>query len=277
MSTFRKLLAIAVLGLSGVLLLAGCGGATPNPSTGAVNVKQDPAWLESSNWVATQIRDSSGALVPVVSGSRVTAIFKASEVTGNASINRYRGTFATSADDAITFTLGPSTLMGGPEPLMTQETNYLAALTDTRTYRVTAEKLELFDESGKPTVAFAASKPAALVGPTWYCNGYNNGKEAIVSLEASSEITIMFSEDGKVSGSGGVNTYGTTYTTTGSAMTIDPEIATTLMAGPENLMAQEQAYLAALPKTTRYELQDEELILWNQDARIASYKLTPLE
>ena len=43
-------------------------------------------------------------------------------------------------------------MMAGPEPLMTQETNYLAALTDTRTYRVSADKLELFDETGKPTV-----------------------------------------------------------------------------------------------------------------------------
>jgi len=39
-------------------------------------------------------------------------------------------------------------------------------------------------------------------------------------------------------------------------------------------MEQEQAYLAAFPKTTRYEIQNNELILWNADARIASYTLT---
>ena len=60
-------------------------------------------------------------------------------------------------------------------------------------------------------------------------------------------------------------------------MTISPEITSTKMAGPDDLMKQEQLYLAALPTTTRYEIIGDELILWNRDARVASYTLTPLQ
>lgn len=277
MRTFPKLIAIAVLGLLGLTMLAGCGQAAAPEGSTRVVAKQDPTMLEKSNWVATEIRDASGSLSPVVEGSRVTALFKAGKVAGNASVNNYAATYSTSAEDAITFAPGATTMMAGPEPLMAQETSYLAALKDARAYSVSAEKLELFDEAGKPLVAFEAAVAPRLTGQTWYCTGYNNGKNAVVSLVASSTITINFTVDGRVAGNAGVNEYGTSFKVDGENLTIAPEITTTMMAGPEDLMKQEQAYLAALPKTTRYEILNDELILWNKDARVAGYKLTPLQ
>jgi len=279
MRTTYKLLVTAVLCVALAVIATGCSNpaTAPEPTTGAVNVKQDPALLEASNWAATDIRDASGALVPVVADSRVTAIFKAGAVTGNASVNRYNGTYTTSTDDAITFGPVTATLMAGPEPLMTQETNYLAAMTATRTYRVSADKLELFDESGKPTVTYAAAKPAALTGQTWYCTGYNNGKQAVVGMVDTTPVTAVFADDLTLSGNGGVNQYNTTYTVTDDKMTISDKIVSTKMAGSDKLMEQEQLYLAALPTTTRYEITGDELILWNGDARVASYSLTPLK
>lgn len=277
MRTLRRAILIAVVGLLGLAALAGCTAATPDATTGAVNVKQDPTMLESVNWVATDIRDASGSLAPVVADSKVTAMFKGGEVTGDSSVNRYIAKYTTSTDDAIKFTPGASTQMAGPEPLMTQEANYLAALADTRTYRVSAEKLELFDETGKPLVTFAATKQATLTGQTWYLNGYNNGKEAVVGMADATPVTAVFADGGTLSGNGGVNQYNTTYTTTGEKMAISDQITSTKMAGPENLMTQEQLYLAALPTTTRYEITGDELILWNGDARVASYSVTPLK
>ncbi len=55
-------------------------------------------------------------------------------------------------------------------------------------------------------------------------------------------------------------------------MTVDPEIATTMMAGPEELMTQEAAYLAALPKTATYTIEGDELWLRDADgAALAHY------
>ena len=48
-------------------------------------------------------------------------------------------------------------------------------------------------------------------------------------------------------------------------MTIDPQIVSTKMAGPDDLMAQEAAYLAALPKTATYVIDGDQLTL--RDAR----------
>jgi heat shock protein HslJ len=47
-------------------------------------------------------------------------------------------------------------------------------------------------------------------------------------------------------------------------MTIDAAIATTKMAGPEELMQQEAAYLAALPQTATYAIEGDEL--WLRDS-----------
>jgi heat shock protein HslJ len=47
-------------------------------------------------------------------------------------------------------------------------------------------------------------------------------------------------------------------------MSVDAAIITTKMAGPEELMKQEAAYLAALPKTATYTIEGDEL--WLRDA-----------
>ncbi len=55
-------------------------------------------------------------------------------------------------------------------------------------------------------------------------------------------------------------------------MTIDAKIVSTKMAGPADLMRQEDAYLAALPKTSTYSIEGDEL--WLRDptgAALAHY------
>jgi heat shock protein HslJ len=113
----------------------------------------------------------------------------------------------------------------------------------------------------------------ALTGTTWKALAYNNGKGALQSLAAGSEITAVFAEDGTLSGSSGVNTYSTTYTTEADgAMTVEGSIAATEMAGPEEFMAQEQAYLAALPQTATFSIEGDQLWLRDADgAALAHY------
>jgi heat shock protein HslJ len=44
-------------------------------------------------------------------------------------------------------------------------------------------------------------------------------------------------------------------------MTIDPRIISTKMAGSDSAMAQENSYLAALPKTAAYAIDGDQLML----------------
>ena len=64
------------------------------------------------------------------------------------------------------------------------------------------------------------------------------------------------------------------YKAIGASLTIDPVITTTRMAGPEELMSQEKAYLGALPKTTRFDIRGDRLELWGKTGRVASFRLT---
>ena len=108
--------------------------------------------------------------------------------------------------------------------------------------------------------------PTPLTGSEWQMTSYNNGTGGDQSVSSDSPvITATFGTDGTLAGSASINRYSTKYTaTTGGGMTIDPQIISTRMAGPENLMAQEAAYLAALPKTAAYTIEGDQL--WLRDA-----------
>lgn len=64
-------------------------------------------------------------------------------------------------------------------------------------------------------------------------------------LDVTGGACLTFGDDGQVSGSGGVNRLTGAYSVDGPVLTFGP-LATTRMAGPPELMAEEQAVLAAL-------------------------------
>ena len=105
---------------------------------------------------------------------------------------------------------------------------------------------------------------ATLEGTEWGALAYDNGKGGLQSLAASSAITAKFGSDGNLAGNASINRYTTSYTTSGDRMSIDATIVATKMAGPEELMKQESAYLAALPKTATYLIEGDEL--WLRDS-----------
>jgi len=244
--------------------ISGCGTTT---------VKQDPSRL-SGDWKAVKIRSGANTSPVDPSAEAPTAVISDGVLSGNGGVNTYRTEYLTADPDSITITVGAVTKMAGPPAAMAQENAYLSALADTRRYRVTDSTLDLLDAQGNTLVAYERAVPVTLEDNLWTCNGYNNGKQAVVSLAASSTITIRFGKDGRISGSAGVNQYTTDYKANGASMTIDPVITTTRMAGPDELMTQEKAYLEALPTTTRFEIRGDKLELRAGDALVATYGLS---
>lgn len=99
----------------------------------------------------------------------------------------------------------------------------------------------------------------------WILTSFGSGSTAehpigIISLDILS---------GNVTGNSGVNNYRGTVTvdTAAGKLTLSP-LVTTRMAGPENLMMQEQTYLAAMAKVTGYKSTDGSLILTDKDGNI---------
>lgn len=135
--------------------------------------------------------------------------------------------------------------------------------------------------SSEPTDA-GSTQPVAepggtLEGTSWNCIQFKVN-DASITVPAETPITAQFSADGALSGSGGVNTYNTTYETDGGSITIGDQIATTMMAGEEDAMNREADYLAVLPTAVSYQIDGSsgELVLFGPaDNTIARY--TPAE
>jgi heat shock protein HslJ len=260
----RSALSFAALGLCSlaVVTLAACSSgstSSPSPSSSAGG-----AALEGKVWKATEIAGVSA----LVEDAQVTAEFNAGTVSGSGGVNSYSATYTVTDPSGITISQPAATLMAGPEKAMDQEAAYFAAFTKATTFAVTADTLTLSDDAGNELVRYAVLEPTALEGTDWQALAYNNGKGALQSLAADSEITALFGADGSLSGNASVNSYSTTYTASGENMAISGQIVTTKMAGPDKLMRQEAAYLAALPKTATYSVEGDEL--WLRDAEGAA-------
>jgi heat shock protein HslJ len=91
--------------------------------------------------------------------------------------------------------------------------------------------------------------PFSLVGPTW----------RLVSVEGSpavpgTRVTAVFGEDNRVTGSAGCNRYLGRAAAAGARLDVGVLASTRMYCGGDGVMAQEQAYLAALEKTTTYRI-----------------------
>jgi heat shock protein HslJ len=107
-----------------------------------------------------------------------------------------------------------------------------------------------------------AAKPADLAETSWNCYEFAVGETPIPVL-ASAPITANFSTDGKMAGNAGVNNYNTSYKTDGNNITLGAQIATTMMAGPDDAMKQEADYLTTLPTAQTFNITDKgDLVLF---------------
>lgn len=242
-------------------MLAGC----------TASARQDPDLLTVTPWAAVQYRAADGSLSKPVPGNAPTISFDAGrKVSGNGGVNSFRSDYMASKSGRMYFNEFNTTLMAGPEPLMEQESAYLAGLAKVATYEVSDETLRLLDAGGDLVVSYVPLESTALEGTGWTCTGYNNGQEAFVSIAAGTEMTARF-ESGELSGSTGVNTYRGPYTLSGTTLRIGA-LSATEKAGEPEAMEQESAYLATMPLVARYEIEGTTLTLLSAEGlRLATY------
>jgi heat shock protein HslJ len=254
--------AILVILLSTTLLSA-CASATGN--------------LEGSLWRMTSYRNADGMMVESLPDVRTTAEFKEGQVGGKAACNNYSGAYEIDGKK-ISFGMMRSTMMACPEPIMSQEMGYLAALEIAASFDVTADSLTLFDAQGEILVKFEVLEPASLTGTDWLLTSYNNGKGGMQSVVIGTEISANFSEDGTMSGSAGCNSYSGSYESTEDTISIGP-IANTEMAcmDPEGVMEQETQYLTALQNAAVYTIQDDLLEIRDENGSGVAYFKAGLE
>jgi heat shock protein HslJ len=203
-------------------------------------------------------------------GSNITAQFTTDgKVGGSSGCNRYAGSYASSGNSLQITSPLASTMMACAQELMDQETAYLTALSEVKTFSVTDDQLTLSDASSKSILVFKAQSQD-LSGTSWDVIAYNNGKQAVTSVLAGSNITAEFGSDGTLSGNSGCNTYSGTYTVTGKKITISP-LASTRMAcsNPAGVMEQETQFLTALQTAATYNIENATLELRTKDGALA--------
>lgn len=227
--------------------------------------------LEGPTWRLTAVADAGGVLTVVADDIEATATFADGRVSGNTGCNNYGAAYTLDGEN-LTIMPGPMTLMACPEAQMMVEQQFMAALAATATYSIADGQLSFLNSDGAVVATFVELQATSLTGVTWVVLAYNNGREAVVSVLADTEMTALFDTEGMVGGSAGCNRYFAGYATEGDSITIEPA-ATTRKLCEEAIMQQEAEYLAALPTAATFSIQGDELELRTADgALVAMYR-----
>ena len=245
-------LAVASLALAG--LLSACT---------AMSAAADAPSLEGTAWVLSSL--AGRALVP---GATPTLRFEGGRVGGSDGCNRFSAPYKSSGGTLEVQPSGAATMMACPPETMEQSRAFMSGLTGARSYRVVDGKLQLVAADGAVLARFAPQSQQ-LAGTSWNVTGYNNGKQAVVSVLHETTLTLAFADGGKVSGAAGCNNFMGTYQASGSSLTFGPAAATRKMCAQEGVMQQEQQFLRALETVATASQEGNRLELRRADGALA--------
>jgi len=108
----------------------------------------------------------------------------------------------------------------------------------------------------------ASTEQPSLDGTSWKLTSWAEPDP----IPASATITAEF-EDSRVTGSAGVNRYNAAATSSTDGSLSIGQAASTMMAGPEDAMAAEAAYLKRLQAATSYEVDGDTLVINDADGQ----------
>lgn len=237
-------LRLVIVGLAVVTALSACahstesGGGEPQPT------------LAGSSWVLSEVA-IDGTMTAAVDASASINFDAGGALFGSTGCNRYTGNW-TLDGSVLTLDPGATTMMACAPDLQAQEAAVLAALAATTGYSAADQKLTLKNADGNPMAVYKAAV-TDLGGTSWTATGVNNGKGAVVTTAATSDITLAFNADGTVSGFGGCTGFSGTYAVEGAGITfagVRPASECTDTAAA----AVQQEYLAALASSTNFSI-----------------------
>lgn len=189
-------------------------------------------------------------------------------VGGNDGCNTFRAPY--SSDGTAFAVSGPivTTQKACRQAVMAQARVLQSALTRARATRVDEGRLTLLDDSGAELATFTA-QPQDVTSTSWSITGYNNGKQAVVSVLAGTTLTLDFGTEGRVTGSAGCNRFTGAYTAADTTVAISGAAATRRMCvQPAGIMEQEAAYLKALEMGTHVRIDGSRLEIRTADGAL---------
>lgn len=223
---------LAATGLCLAALLASACSSMP-PS--------DAPSLDGTSWVLASLPGRT-----LLEGSTITLRFEGGRASGTDGCNRYSTGYAAAGAKLRFEPSAASTMMACAPAVMDQARAFTASLSAAAGYRIDAGQLQLLGPDGSVAAGFLP-QAQELAGTTWNVTGYNDGRQAVVSVLAGTQLTVAFAADGRASGSAGCNRFTGTYSASGDALKFGPAATTRKMcAEPDGIMIQEQQFLRAL-------------------------------
>jgi heat shock protein HslJ len=253
----RRLLAGA---LSILVLAAVACGSDDNVDTGGSGSTTP---LEGTTWLLAPAAE----LGVDVGTTAVTTHFEGGNVSGLGGCNSYTGPYQL---DGSSLTIGPNlvqTQMACGEVQDAVEKAFLGRLTQTASYKIDGDQLNLTDKDGKTLLPFVASDPAKAILGKWNVTSYYSGN-AITSVVGDVELTAEFTADA-IAGNTGCNQFNGPYQLDEDNITIGPLAATKAACSSEELSKQESDYLAALALAKTINVAGDRLDLLREGGTIA--------
>lgn len=136
---------------------------------------------------------------------------------------------------------------------------FVATATTLRTLGAAAVLLLSACTSASPSAVPSPDSVTTLTGTAWVLDTVG-GKPAVESTTS----TARFADDGTVSGSGGCNRFSGPFSTNGNAIKVG-DLASTMMACTDDIMAQESGFLAALGSASTFSVDAGILTLSDRD------------
>jgi heat shock protein HslJ len=223
---------------------------------------EDPS-LDGTSWVLSSLEGYD--LDPT---QPATLQFEGGNAGGSDGCNRYAMGYTAKGDRLEWTSAGVSTQMACAPEVMKRAHAFLDAVRGSTSYRMKDDRLELMDDQGKVR-AILDAQSRTLAGTSWRAVGINNGKGAVASVVLGSEVTMVFGEDGRVTGFAGCNQYNAGYETSASRVKFTQAAATRKMCASGDVMQQEQAFLKALESVDTLRFEGHRLDLRRADGALA--------
>ncbi|MFO7548291.1 MAG: META domain-containing protein [Acidimicrobiia bacterium] len=206
-------------------------------------------WMNRS-WKVTEL-DLGRGLVPAMPHTRITLGYEDGRIGGSGGCNRYFGGVEAGDDGSLRILGVGSTRMACLEPIMAQEQAFFDLLGRVDAVAQEEGRLELL--AAGTTVLVFAELSGSPEGE-WRLWGYNNGRQAIVTVDVGAEITARI-EDGTISGSGGCNRYRAPCVIDGEAIEIGSAVTTRMACSP-SVMEQEARFFGLLAEARSFRVRD---------------------
>ncbi|HEY1116929.1 MAG TPA: META domain-containing protein [Acidimicrobiales bacterium] len=283
MTSAVRLLAIVVTGV----VLAACGGGD-EPVTAGDGSTTSPGQLLAAHYVSAEVTEG-GASRPLVPGTQIDLRFDETTIGMSLGCNSMSGTYRLEGDVLVVDGGLATTEMGCDPPRHVQDQWFADLIASRPTVQVEGDELTM--TSSESVVRFldreVAEPDRGLVGTTWHVDGFADGDDpqsTAMSSSTETPATVLFREDGFVTGGDGCNGFGLAmidgvatdglrYEVDGAEVRFSADAPQTGVACPD-LDDHLDRFWAALSGTATFSIDGDRLRLVGEDGRIMALRAT---